>query len=529
MNRTRGYSPPLKPTIIGFRKSGAPIWLAAGGAPDELEQIQARQRELLDLMEAVNRDLAAEGRSEEQRKADVTTFDEYDAEFKKNEAREAEIKKGIQERQAREARVKAARQHYGTFDIKPGRDSGMDPWNVDYRQIGYQDENTDTAAIWHGRASKLLDDSKVQRHMTTEQRDRVDKLLRRKDGDTDGELIAAFLVATSNPHYRSAFQKAASGLAPVFSPEEGRAVREVNYLKRAMSIGTDASGGFAVPVVIDPTIILTAQGSDNPVLNRARVETITNDEWRGLSSAGVTWKFDAEASAATDNAPTIAQPTVPTKRADGFIPFSIEVGQDWPGFAERMAELLGSGYDELLADKLTIGTGANTPTGVIAKLAAITSPASVKTEVATAGTIATSDIYNMWAALPQRHRRRGSTAWMSSTKTQNAIRQLGTLDPNFTVNLTEEGIGALFGRGYDMNDYMTDFTSGTGTQSWVAVGNWLGYLVAQRAGMNIEFVPMLFDVTNNRPTGQRGWFAWARVGADVVDPTAFRLLTNRSA
>jgi predicted phage gp36 major capsid-like protein len=47
--------------------------------------------------------------------------------------------------------------------------------------------------------------------------------------------------------------------------------------------------------------------------------------------------------------------------------------------------------------------------------------------------------------------------------------------------------------------------------------------------MNVEFVPMLFDVTNNRPTGQRGWFAWARVGADVVDPTAFQLLTNKSS
>jgi HK97 family phage major capsid protein len=529
MSNRRGYSPPTKPTIIGYRKNGSPIWLAVGGAPDELEAVMIRQRELLDLMEAVNKDLAAEGRTDEQRSVDTKTFDDYDAEFKKNEARKTALEGAIKDREAREARVSAARKHYGSFDVQASRESGMDPWNVDYRQIGYSDETTDTAAVWQERASKLLDNPKVQRHLSSEQRSRVDTLLRRKDGDTDGELIAAFLVATSNPHYRSAFQKAASGLAPVFSPEEGRAVREVNYLKRAMSIGADASGGFAVPVVIDPTIILTAQGSDNPVLARARVETITNDEWKGLSSAGVTWKFDAEASAATDNSPTVAQPSVATKRADGFIPFSIEIGQDWPGFAERMAELLGSGYDELLADKLTIGTGANTPTGVIAKLAAITSPAVVKTEVATAGTIATSDIYNMWAALPQRHRRKSSTAWMSSTKTQNAIRQLGTLDPNFTVNLTEEGIGALFGRGYDMNDYMTDFAAGTGTQSWVTVGNWQGYLVAQRAGMNIEFVPMLFDVTNNRPTGQRGWFAWARIGADVVDPTAFRLLTNRSA
>jgi len=518
------YLPPRRQKLIGYRRNGAPIWQQLGGQPDELEQLVARQRELLELMEAVNKDIDAEGRTQEQRAADLKTFGDYDAEFKANEERKKAIEGQIEERKAREARVKAARSHYGSVNVKPGSDSGMDAWNVDYRQVGYED----SADQWYERSARLLDNPKVQRHLTKDQRARLDNLTRRKDGDTDGELIAAFLVATSNPHYRSAFQKAASGLAPVFSPEEGRAVREVNYLKRAMSIGTDASGGFAVPVVIDPTIILTAQGSDNPILNRARVETITNDTWKGLSSAGVSWKFGAEASASTDNSPTIAQPEVPTHRADGFIPFSIEIGQDWPGFAERMAELLGSGYDELLADKLTIGTGADTPIGVVSRLAAQTNP-DVSTEVATAGTIATADIYNMWARLPQRHRRKASTAWMSSTKTQNAIRQLGTLDPNFTVNLTEFGIGSLFGREYDMNDYFVDFTSGTGTQNWAVVGNWQGFLVAQRAGMNIEFVPMLFDVTNNRPTGQRGWFAWARIGSDVVDPTAFQLLTNRSA
>ncbi len=492
---------------------------------DELEKLAARQRELLDLMEATNKDIAAEGRSTEQRTADTTTFDGYEAEFKKNEERIGELNKATSEREAREARVKAARAHYGSVDVKPGKQTGLDLWNdTDYRMMG--DETTHDA--WVERSSRLLDDRKVVRHLNERQRTGLDSLLRKKDGDTDGELIAAFLIATSNPHYRSAFQKAASGLAPVFSPEEGRAVREVNNLKRAMSVGTPASGGFAVPVIIDPTIILTAQGSDNPILDHARVDTITVDKWKGLSSAGVSWKFGAEASASTDNSPTIAQPEVDTHRADGFIPFSIEIGQDWPGFAQHMSDLLGSGYSELLADKLTNGTGADTPIGILSRLAAQTSP-DVSTEVAAAGVIAPSDIYNQWARLPQRHRRKGTTAWMSSTKTQNAVRQLGTLDPNFTVDMTAEGIGNLFGRPYEMNDYFADFASGTGTQSWLAVGNWQGYLVAQRAGMNIEFVPMLFDVTNNRPTGQRGWFAWARVGADVIDPTAFQLLTNRSA
>jgi HK97 family phage major capsid protein len=543
MNQTRGYRPPHKPQIIGYRKSGAPIWQQLGGQPDELELLASRQRELIDLMEAVNKDIDAEGRSAEQRKSDTATFEGYDKEYAENEKRIGELNSLVEERKAREQRVKERRAHYGSVDVKPGRKSDNDFYNsIDYRYIGVESDGMSERGshhTWVQRAEELLNKPEIAGHLherkagrTGERRDnRVEPLLhllRQSNGDTDGELIAAFLVATSNPYYRSAFQKASSGIAPIFSPEEARAVREVNQLKRAMSVGTSGAGGYAVPVIIDPTIILTAQGSDNPILDLARVETITNDKWKGLSSAGVTWKFGAEASAATDNSPTIAQPEVDTHRADGFIPFSIEIGMDWPGFAERMSDMLGSGYSELLADKLTNGTGADTPIGIISRLVAQTSP-DVSTELATAGVIAPGDIYDLWARLPQRHRGRQSTAFMSSTKTQNSVRQLGTLDPNFTVDMTEEGITRLFGRRYPMNDYFDDHASGTGTQELVVAGNWQGFLVAQRAGMNIEFVPMLFDVTNNRPTGQRGWFAWARVGSDVVDPTAFQLLTNRSA
>ena len=44
--------------------------------------------------------------------------------------------------------------------------------------------------------------------------------------------------------------------------------------------------------------------------------------------------------------------------------------------------------------------------------------------------------------------------------------------------------------------------------------------------MSVELVPTLFDVTTNRPTGQRGWFAYARIGAGSVNDLGFRLLCN---
>ena len=73
---------------------------------------------------------------------------------------------------------------------------------------------------------------------------------------------------------------------------------------------TTSAGGFGIPVFIDPSIILTAQESGNPFLSIAKQVTVNTTVWKGVSSAGVTWAFQTEAAAATDNSPSLAQPTV---------------------------------------------------------------------------------------------------------------------------------------------------------------------------------------------------------------------------
>ena len=471
---------------------------------ENLEQAAARIGQIHEEMEVLDREAAGDALDADAQ----ASWDELEreAQFREREVRALE----------RSERLRQSREKWSSSQFSPQQD----PFSEDPRVLN-------SRAVFD-RSMAVVDSSLGGRHLEPEQKERVHKLLRTSTQDLNGELIGRLLLATENPHYRSAFQKVAASQIPVFSPEEARAIEQVALIKRAMSIGVDASGGFAVPVLIDPTIILTAQGSENDILRLARVETITNDTWRGLSSAGVSWSFKAEASAATDNSPSIAQPEIPTRRADGFIPFSIEVGQDWPGFADAMSMLLAEGYDELLAEKLTTGTaGSNEPNGLVSSLDAVTSPANI--ELSTAGVVGAVDIYGLWNQLPQKYRRKSSTAWLSSTDVQNTIRQLGTTDPNFTVDITQEAIPRLFGKEYPMNDFMQDDPAGTGVQPLLVVGDFTGYVVAQRAGMTVEFIPQLFDVTNNRPTGQRGWFAWARVGAGVVNPHAFRLLVNRSA
>jgi HK97 family phage major capsid protein len=55
-------------------------------------------------------------------------------------------------------------------------------------------------------------------------------------------------------------------------------------------------------------------------------------------------------------------------------------------------------------------------------------------------------------------------------------------------------------------------------------GDFSNYVIADRIGMTVDFIAHLFDPTTGRPTGQRGWFAYYRVGADSVNDAAFRVL-----
>jgi predicted phage gp36 major capsid-like protein len=63
------------------------------------------------------------------------------------------------------------------------------------------------------------------------------------------------------------------------------------------------------------------------------------------------------------------------------------------------------------------------------------------------------------------------------------------------------------------------------------VGDFSNFVIARNGGMEVELIPQLFQqVTAGSgpavPTGQRGWFAYSRIGSNSVNDLAFRLLTN---
>jgi HK97 family phage major capsid protein len=327
--------------------------------------------------------------------------------------------------------------------------------------------------------------------------------------DTPSGKIAQIALATSSPEYVRAFNKAARGAESSMSDKERQAV------ERAMSL-TDSAGGYLVPFQLDPTVIITADGTTNPVRQISRKVVATGDVWNGVSSGAVDWSWDTEGTQASDDATTFAQPTVPVHKAVGFVPISLEALQDEANVAQEVGRLLAFGKDDLEAAAFITGSGSNQPTGIVT---AVTTTQDV--DSATGGAFALADVYTLDEALPARYRRNAS--WIADRAIYNDIRQF-TLNGGADVweRLQFDQPPLLLGRpAYEASEMSSSIT----TDSLVLLlGDFSNYVIADRIGTTVEFIPHLFHVDNNRPSGQRGWFAYYRVGADSVNDGAFRVL-----
>ncbi len=330
------------------------------------------------------------------------------------------------------------------------------------------------------RALSALEERGGDLGLKPDQLDQADRLLRSvlsaENLNCNGSYIARRALITESPAYRSAFREAMVKRYPHFTDQEVEALRALEALDaaefRAMSEGSTTGGGFGVPVFIDPTVILTSGAGAAPILDVCRTERITTSQWKGVSAASVSWSWDAEGSAVSDDSPTLAQPAVPVYMGRGFLPYSIELGEDYPGFAEQMAAMLSQGALDLLATSTVTGSGSSQPTGVVTKLEAT---AASKVKVATAGAVVAADIFKVWNAVAERFRSQPSSGWGMSVSMESTIRSFSSANQSsayFTVNLADEGITYLNGKKVTRSDYFPAITGATATQAFCVVGDW---------------------------------------------------------
>jgi HK97 family phage major capsid protein len=345
-------------------------------------------------------------------------------------------------------------------------------------------------------------------------------LLVERAGD---DLAARWAIVASDPHYLRAFAKLLADPATgphTWSEPERDAVGRAKVVARAMSL-TDAAGGFMVPFTLDPALILTGAGTINPFRRIARVEQTLTDQWAGVSTAGVSASWDAEAAEVSDDAPTLAQPTVAIHKAAAFVPYSIEVGQDAVNLVEQLQVALADARETLEGAAFATGSGSGQPFGIVT---ALTGTSSVVAS-ATTDTFAVGDVYSLIEALPARFQPRAQ--WTANLAIVNDMRQFATgTGPQhaFVADLTAGSPPSVLGKPLHECSDMDGTITALADNYVLIVGDWRHYVIVDRVGMTVELVPHLFHTSNNRPSGQRGLYAFFRTGADSLVDGAFRVL-----
>lgn len=348
----------------------------------------------------------------------------------------------------------------------------------------------------------------------------VDALSASADFDEDDAIgarkVLAHIVTTSSPEYQRAWSRALKSAIRTGMPDP----TAVSTLSRAMSL-TDAAGGYAVPLPVDPTLVMNHDVDVNPFRQISTQRTIVTDQLRTVNSTGATFSWDGEAAEASDDATTFANIDISVHKAQGTIPFSIEVSQDYPGFTDDVRMLVARGRDNLEASAFAtgLGNGSNQPVGIVTALTG----GSFEVSTATTDTFAVGDLFTVEETLPAERRPRAS--WVANKAIYNDVRQFGSAD-GFAL---WERLGA--GQPNELLGYPTYESSvmdGSVTalaENYIMVfGDFSDYYIVDRVGLSMELVPHLLDTGNNRPNGQRAFYCYWRVGADSVNDRSFILL-----
>lgn len=487
------------------------------------EQVGVLETELKAVLEEITR-MQEANEGETFSEADLEKWNRLNAaaddykkrvELARRDRRMAELKGLAEDESAQE------RANEPGFQIRgPGAYTG-DPFDLNTIQRSWDDPSKE-GLQFRDRAMRVVEDKLTFRNSNVEPdnaKQHVTRLLEEIDS-RDGRL-SRHIIVNGSPAYKRAFGKYLKG--DFLNSEETHAFE----MSRALSL-TAAAGGVAVPTELDPTVIPTSNYTINPFRAISRVIPVTTDTWKGVSSGAVTATFGAEATPTTDSSPTLAQITISTERASSFIPFSIEIGQDWGALQSEMGRLLGEAKDVLEATKFTLGSGTNEPIGLITTATAVyTASSSVS--------ISVGDLYGTELALAPRFRRNAS--WLFTRAVAQKIRgfdgnttatggSLVWID-NLRLGVSNNEVGAVAGGynarvlgypAYESYDMSSTFAT---TELLATLGDFQQFIVIDRVGMAIEVIPHLFDVTYNQPTGQRGLYAYWRTGSNISTTSAF--------
>lgn len=366
------------------------------------------------------------------------------------------------------------------------------------------------------RALHILEETRFAVGNSDKNREAIEKLV---ELDADGALsgppgsFALRMLTTGGPAYRQAFMAVSSGRpAAALSTAQRHALEQAKNVERALSL---TQAGYAVPFQVDPTVIPISNGVTNPLRAISRIVQVTQNEWKGVTSAGITASYGAQATEASDNTPTLAQPDFNCDKAQAFVPFNIEA-EDWGGLQAAMGQDFADAKDTLEATKFLTGAGhaSNEPEGLLTGGTAVVTSA-------TSAVFAAADLFSLIEALPDRYQPNARV--LSSLFIMDKVRQFGTATGYaYLTDLPGPLPGSLLGYPRHLLSTMATST-GTG-QKVMTIGDFRYFAIVDRIGLNVEFIPHLFGTASNYPTGQRGLYMYWRNTSGVITWKAFRTL-----
>lgn len=325
------------------------------------------------------------------------------------------------------------------------------------------------------------------------------------------------ILARSTDVYAEAFAKVATGREMLLSSEE----------RAALAIGTTTQGGFLVPTHLDATIMLTNDGSSN-VMRSAGTRKVTLTEgnvWYGVTSAGSTASWDAELAEVSDDTYTVGQQSITCYQAQAFVQASNIAMDDIAGLQSDVLMVLADAKDRLEGTAHVTGSGS-APQGLFTLVCGST---TLRTTSTTAATIGEVDIHALYRALPVRWRKNGT--FVMNPLYSLAIKRLGTaVSSSFSGDLTQPVTDRILGRPLLETDDAPTTQTTTALDQEIVFADLSQYTIVDKpGGTSIEYIPHLFNTSNNLPDGRRGWYMRWRTGAGMPVLQAGRWLADKTS
>jgi HK97 family phage major capsid protein/HK97 family phage prohead protease len=378
----------------------------------------------------------------------------------------------------------------------------------EYRNLSNDDAQMKQA--FRDGAMKAVDTA-VFAHPAADEDKNKTELERLLDGDESGSF-ARHILATGNPIYKRAFTKVVVGKP--LTQEEQRAIA---------TVGTTTTGGYNVPFTLDPTLILTSDGSVNPLRQMARVERLTQgNTWKGVTTAGVTiTRGPAELQPVTPTEVTFGQPEVTVQPVKVEIQYSIEADEDWPRLQTELARILNEAKDDEEAESFVNGVGTTVyPEGVAYGLDA-------SSDVGTTGDgLDVEDLFRLEGALPARYQARAQ--FLAHRAIYASIRQFSTGATSGEGSVWQRGLQAgdpaqLLGYPARSISTMEADATADGERIMLFGDFAAGFLIVDKVGMTIEIDPHVRN-GDGKWIGARAMLAHYRNSSKVINDNALRAL-----